>query len=202
MSQITTIIFDWAGVFCNPGEPFAHPELMKQTGLNVDEMGEKSQDIQKPYYLGEMSKEQFWNKIIEFFKLKNLKPKELGEAYTSSYKIWPEMLELAKKLKTNYKIAILSNLTEEMMEHIDTHHDIKKIFPKTFFSNEIGLMKPDTEAYKLALKDLGSRPAETVFIDDSKKNVEAAKNLGMHAFFFESLDQCKSELRKLGVHTK
>ncbi|MEK7551830.1 MAG: HAD family phosphatase [Patescibacteria group bacterium] len=200
MKKITTIIFDWAGVFCNPGEPFFHPEITKQTGLSVDEMGEKSQDIQKPYYRGEMSKEQFWNKIIEFFKLKNLTPTKLGEAYTSSYKIWPEMLELAKKLKKNYKTAVLSNLTEEMMEHILNNHNLKKIFPRMFFSNEIGIMKPNTTAYELALKELGSKPEETIFIDDSKKNVEAARNLGMYAFLFESLDQCKSELQKLGVN--
>src|SRR3989344_4875536 len=105
MAKITTIIFDWAGVFCSAGEPFSHPRLRKETGLTVAEMGEKTQSIQKLYYLGKIKTNEFWGKIINFFGLKNLTEKELSQAYLFSYHIYPEMLELAKNLKNNYKTA-------------------------------------------------------------------------------------------------
>jgi|SRR3989344_3038522 len=199
MAKITTIIFDWAGVFCSAGEPFSHPRLRKETGLTVAEIGEKTKSTQRSYYLGKIKTNEFWGKIIDFFKLKNLTREELSQAYLSSYRIYPEMLELVKNLKNNYKTAILSNLTEEMTEHIIKTHDIKKYFTFTFFSNQIGLMKPDKKAYEFALGQIKSAPGETVFIDDSAANVAAAKNLGMNTILFASPAQCKKKLAELGI---
>lgn len=196
---ITTIIFDWAGVFCTAGEPFSHPDLSKETGLSVDEMGCKTQGIQKPYYLGQIKPAEFWKNVIDFFKLKNITDKELSEAYLDSYKIYPEMLELAKILKKNYKTAVLSNSTEEMMAHIVETHGLKNCFTEMFFSNQMGLMKPENKAYEFALKKLGALPEETIFTDDSATNVEAAKKMGINAFVFESPAQCKKELENFGV---
>ena len=200
--QTTTIIFDWAGVFCVPGEPFSHSKLPKETGFTVDEMGDKTQRLQIPYYKGAVTTNEFWKSIINCLKIKNISPNELSRAYLSSYSIYPEMLELAKNLKNKYKTAILSNLTEEMMDHITATHKVNECFKFTFFSNKIGLVKPDKEAFEYALKKINSTPRETIFVDDSKRNVEAAKKLGFDAFVFESPAQCKQELEKRGIKTE
>jgi FMN phosphatase YigB (HAD superfamily) len=40
---------------------------------------------------------------------------------------------------------------------------------------------------------------ECVFTDDKKINVEAAEKLGMHGIVFQSPEQLKKELVKLGI---
>ena len=40
---------------------------------------------------------------------------------------------------------------------------------------------------------------ECVFMDDTPENVEGARRAGIHAFHFESQEQAKAELEKLGV---
>ncbi len=195
----TSIIFDWAGVFCTPGEPFSHPGLSSELGLTVDEMGEKTQEIQRAYYRGEISKTEFWKRIIIFFKLKSLTEKELSAAYLGSYRIYPEMLKLALNLKQRYKTALLSNMTLEMMSDITEKYGVKNIFHYTFFSNEVGLMKPDKEIFNLVLKELKSLPEETLFIDDSRTNVEAASKLGMQTILFTSPDKFPEQLKTLGI---
>ena len=193
---ITTILFDWAGVFCTAGEPFSHPGLQKETGLTVDEMGKMTQHLQKPYYTGTITARTFWEQVSNVLSVKNITQEELVRAYLSSYAVYPEMLSAAQYLKNKYKTAILSNLTEEMMRHIIANHNVPEYFGATFFSNQIGLVKPEKEAYEYALSHLGSTPQETLFIDDSPKNVDAAKKLGIDAFVFESFAQFKQELAK------
>ena len=198
-NRYSAIIFDWAGVFCTPGEPFSHPELAKQTGLAVDEMGEATKQIQEQYYKGLITPSEFWNKVIAHFGLKNLSAQKLSRAYTSSYRVYPEMMELARKIKNKYRTALLSNLTQEMMGHIIANHNALSYFHHGIFSNQVGLIKPEAGIYYQALKKLGGKPDETVFVDDSAKNVAAAIALGLTGIVFQSKDQLEIKLKKLGL---
>ena len=53
---------------------------------------------------------------------------------------------------------------------------------KDYYSSEIQLRKPALEAYRFVLNDSGIQSSETFFIDDSKENIEAANQVGMHTF--------------------
>lgn len=202
VKNITTIIFDWAGVFCSPGEPFAHPNLQKQTGLTLKQISDKTQDLQTDYYLGKISTAEFWTKVGERLNLKQLTSAELSQAYLSSYQIYPDMLRLAGSLRRHYQTAILSNLTSSMMEHIIAEHKIKNFFDVLFFSNQIGYAKPNPQAYLTTLAKLRATPEQTIFIDDSPTNVEAAQQLGLQTILFSSPAQCVLELHQLGVTTE
>ena len=43
----------------------------------------------------------------------------------------------------------------------------------------MGLRKPGEEIFRAVIKELKIHPAKTVFIDDSKQNIEAAKKAGL-----------------------
>ncbi|MCJ7468363.1 MAG: HAD-IA family hydrolase, partial [Maribacter sp.] len=49
-------------------------------------------------------------------------------------------------------------------------------------SHEIGLRKPDREIFQFVLDDNGLIAEETLFIDDSKENTDAASALGLHCW--------------------
>lgn len=197
--NISTIIFDWAGVFCTPAEPFSHPELLRMAKMDADSITKKVKPLYNQYYCGEISSKKFWDGVLKSFKISGLNHRELNKAYLNSYALYPEMLDLAKNLKKNYTVALLSNLTNGMMRHILVKHKIKSCFHKLFFSNQLGLMKPDKEIFLCALKSLKAGPAETVFIDDSLENIVAAEKLGLHTIHFKSQNQCVSQFKRLGV---
>ena len=143
MRKIKTIIFDWGGVFCVPAEPFSHPKLLKALKITPDAITEKIKPYYNEYYTGKISYLKFWSKILNFFKLDDLlTAQELNAAYLNSYKIYPEMFQLLKKLKPNYRLALLSNLTKEMMNKIIKNHKLDQYFETMIFSNSINKMKP------------------------------------------------------------
>ena len=203
VKDIKTVIFDWAGIFCNPGEPFAHPDLIAQTGLTVDEMGAATKELSNLYYCGKMTTYEFWKGVIDQFGLKDLTPGALGDAYLSSYTMYPGMLEFAGSLRPRYRVVLLSNLTDLMMRDIMETHHVERYFDHLVFSNTLGIMKPESGAYEAALSVAESTPRESLFIDDGVKNVEAAKAHGLSAFQFEggSVPEMKARMKEFGIVT-
>jgi 2-haloacid dehalogenase len=61
------------------------------------------------------------------------------------------------------------------------------------------VVKPSAEIFHILLRRNGLAAAESVFIDDSLKNIEAARSLGLHAIHFRAPDQLERELLALGV---
>lgn len=197
-AMITTIIFDWAGVFCSPGEPFTHPVFRDTLGLTPDEAGEAARDIQDLYYRGKITTKEFWEKIKERFGI-DAAPEDLSRAYLASYVLDQEMIDFARNLRDSYKTVLLSNLTPEMTAHIAAKHAVRELFDLAIFSNEIGLIKPEPAIYEYALEASKTPPASVLFTDDSKKNVAAAAALGIRSLLFTTLPSFKESLLKEGV---
>jgi HAD superfamily hydrolase (TIGR01509 family) len=57
-------------------------------------------------------------------------------------------------------------------------------FDREFYSCDIGHRKPETAYFESILEALALEPAATLFIDDSRPNVDAAAALGIRAAFF------------------
>ena len=61
------------------------------------------------------------------------------------------------------------------------------------------VVKPSAELFNILLRRNDLVVGESIFIDDSIKNVEAARTLGLHAIHFHSPDALERELLQLGV---
>jgi 2-haloacid dehalogenase len=61
------------------------------------------------------------------------------------------------------------------------------------------IMKPEAELFRILFRRNNLVPEETIFIDDSIKNVDAARALGLQAIHFGSPDQLEQDLLRSGV---
>lgn len=61
------------------------------------------------------------------------------------------------------------------------------------------VIKPDRKIYQLLLERYGLKAEESVFLDDTEKNLPPAEALGIHTILFKDREQAVSELEKLGV---
>ena len=64
-------------------------------------------------------------------------------------------------------------------------------------SAEEGAAKPDPAIYRIALRRLGVKPREAVFVDDVAANVEAACALGMHGVQFHTREQTIADVDRI-----
>ena len=65
-------------------------------------------------------------------------------------------------------------------------------------SCRLHVIKPEPAIYAYLLETYGLDRAETVFIDDTEINLEAAAQLGIQTIKFESPTQCEGRLKALG----
>jgi putative hydrolase of the HAD superfamily len=73
---------------------------------------------------------------------------------------------------------------------------VDDIFEVVVDSAWVGMRKPEPEIYLLTLERLGGvAPERTLFVDDNEPNIEAARELGMHAVHFRSNEQAIPEIR-------
>ena len=59
------------------------------------------------------------------------------------------------------------------------YKNLADLFEKLFLSFEMGMRKPDPRIFRKVVQVTGINPSESVFIDDSRQNVEAAKSIGL-----------------------
>ena len=109
------------------------------------------------------------------------------DAWNALLKTFPrERVELVRKLKERYQVSLLSNTNEIHIQAINNHvrenHKIPHLdhlFHKTYFSCRLKMRKPNADIFKHVIDDNGFSAEETLFIDDSKPNTDAAAKLGI-----------------------
>lgn len=125
----------------------------------------------------------------------------LHEQWRRSWGPIRENLALIKTLRPPYRISILSNadlsLEERMRDGMNIHH----LFDDIISSAVVGMAKPDHAIYRLAAERLKLPIEECIFIDDSERNVVAAREAGMTAIHFRvhEGDKLADQLAEHGI---
>jgi putative hydrolase of the HAD superfamily len=96
------------------------------------------------------------------------------------------------------KTGLLSNMHPAMISYLRENFDWLELFDFKTFSAEVRMIKPDPAIYEHTLRGLGVKAAETLFLDDREINVQAARELGIHALQFRSVAQLRQELEAMG----
>ncbi len=108
----------------------------------------------------------------------------------------PWIQELKAK---GYQVYFLSNFSRKVEVECADCLAFLPYMDGGVFSYRVNLIKPDLTIYRRILSDYGLNPKESVFIDDTMVNIEAAKALEIHGIHFETYEQVRRELRDLGV---
>ena len=109
-----------------------------------------------------------------------------------------ETIKIVEQLHAKgYRLVGLSNWSAEKFKLTRERYDLFKLFDDIIISGEVKTMKPDRAIFDIALRKIGLRAEECLFIDDSPNNVEAAAALGFQIIHFQNSRQLEDELRRL-----
>lgn len=93
----------------------------------------------------------------------------------------------------------LTNFGAETFPRTRARFGFLNAFDTVVVSGEEGVIKPDPRIYEILIERAGLDPARTAFVDDSPRNIEAARALGFHAHEFRGADGFRSWLQALGA---
>jgi putative hydrolase of the HAD superfamily len=91
------------------------------------------------------------------------------------------MTALAQRTHGEHRVLYLSNMPASYADLLEVRCPWIAQFEDGIFSGRVNLAKPDDAIYALAEQQLRLNPAETLFLDDSAKNVAAARERGWQA---------------------
>lgn len=137
-----------------------------ETGMDIPSFYEQFRKQTGTHFTNEVI-EEAWNALLIDFR--------------------KESVEKLQQLKPKYQLFLLSNTNEIHVQRIhrmfrEQFHgqEFEDHFHAAYYSQRIGLRKPDAKAWLHVLNTHALNPAETLFIDDGAANIEAAQQLGMH----------------------
>ena len=111
------------------------------------------------------------------------------------------MLEIVDRLRQSVDIAVLTNNTTLVSDHIDTLlPELRPLFgSRIYTSAQFKTAKPDPNCYRLCLSELNASPETVLFVDDLPANVAGARQAGLFAHQYTSVEAFRQALSEQGV---
>ena len=126
---------------------------------------------------------------------------------TAYFERWGEMLggahdgsvEILRRLKSaGLPLYAVTNWSAETFPIAQARFDFLDWFDGIVVSGEVGVIKPDHRIFEILCERHSFQADEAVFIDDSAKNIAAAREFGMHAIKFTDSASLARDLIDLG----
>lgn len=193
LDNITNIIFDLGGVVIDLEPKLTAHALKKFIPVNFDDFlihfGQNS--LMEQFEIGKISPKEFRDEMRKLATIE-VSDKMLDQAWNAMLLTAPQpRLQLLRALRKQYRTFLLSNTNQI---HYDAFWPMfqswgvqswNELFETAYFSHEIQLRKPNADIFEYVLQREGLKAEQTLFIDDNKPNIEAAKKLGINAVWIE-----------------
>lgn len=99
-----------------------------------------------------------------------------------------------------YPLYILSNMQRHSWNWLFPRYEFWSLFDGIVVSYEIHKVKPDREIFEYICSQYRLDPAATIFLDDGRENINAAKDYGMDTILVSTIHQALDDLYlKLGI---
>ncbi|MEM9076562.1 MAG: HAD family phosphatase [Bacteroidota bacterium] len=200
--MIKNIILDFGDIFINLDKP-ATARAMQPFGF--EEITPELDVLFKTYEKGNISSEAFLNSVAKVFPTAS--KTDLIHAWNAILLNFPlHRLDFVEELSREkaYRLFLLSNTNDIHIEFVkqqmgkEDYNRFKSAFEVFYLSYEMGMRKPDTEIFQFVLQENNLKASETLFVDDTKENTDAASTLGIVTWNLkvgeEDITQLKSRL--------
>ena len=187
MQTIRSVIFDLGGVLLDIDFKLTEKAFEEIGVTNFHQFFSQfhSNDLFKKLETG-MEDELFYQdfRAATGLQLSNEQIRDAWNALLLDFRT--ESLAVLPKLKTKYQLYLLSNTNEIHLQEFQRRYNVlspqssfDELFDAAYYSHRIGHRKPNASAFEFVLEKHGLLAAETLFIDDSLNNIEAAQALGL-----------------------
>lgn len=191
MAVIKNIIFDFGGILLDLDYKATDESLkdLFQIQFDARDYPEPYLTILDEYEMGLFGEGSFMHRLQRTVD-HVVTERQILDAWNAMLLGLPkERLDWVLGLRDNYTVYLLSNtnhshiqyLHRVMLPHIGVVDFEQTYFEKVYYSHKVKMRKPNHDIYEYVINDAGIDPAESIFIDDNLDNINAAREVGLHA---------------------
>ena len=201
MSEIHAIFWDVGGVLLtNAWDHTERAAALEHFRLDEKEFHGRHEMVVSSFERGKISLDEYLDRTV-FYRSRSFTREEFRNYMLSLSRPMTDVLTFARDLAASgkYFMGTINNESRELNLHRIKKFDLRDIFRVFVSSCFVGLRKPESGIYRLALEITQVNPEECCFIDDRALNLECAAKLGMRTIQMQTLEQLRGDLGKLLV---
>jgi FMN phosphatase YigB (HAD superfamily) len=203
---IKNIIFDLGGILLKVNYQKTQDAFVKLGITNFDEYY-RQDFVSRPFEqieVGDILPEEFYEGIRNITNTK-IADADLENAWNAMLgEFWLDRLEWLDEINKQYNVYLFSNTNQihydcfqNIYEQTNPKHKFSDYFTKDYYSQILKLRKPNIESYQAILKEQNLEAQETLFIDDTLKNIEGAELAGLKILHITNSMSLIDEVEKL-----
>ncbi|MBZ5683811.1 MAG: HAD family phosphatase [Acidobacteriia bacterium] len=203
MSTIRALFWDVGGVLLtNAWDHTQRAQALQHFQMEADEeeFHNRHEMVVSSFERGKITLDEYLDRTV-FYRPCPFSREAFRDYMFSLSQPFQDVLQFAQSLSSSgkYLMGTINNESRELNYYRIEKFGLRNIFRLFVSSCFVGLRKPESGIYRLALEITQIPAAECCFIDDRALNLECAAKLGMHTIEMDSLDQLRADLQKLGV---
>ena len=194
------VIFDLGGVVVEVESDRLVHQVAQLTGRSFEDVQAEvyHEELLLPFELGRITAPAYYEGLQRRLKLP-WTYEQFVRAWNGIFRENEDVTRLIEQLRHRHKLIALSNTNVLHLNYIKEHVPSLAALHDWIASCEVGLRKPDSGIYELALERMGVAPHAAVYIDDRPELVEAGRRVGLTAIRFQNGRQLEQDLRAAGV---
>lgn len=202
MSKLQGIVFDYGGVISAPQDSGFFAITERLLGLGREQVLAGWAAYRSELDRGTRSPEELYRLIARDHALAPA-PEVLAEIARADYDSWAhgnlETLRWARELKAQgFKIGILTNMPPDYEPWFNrAAADFRALADAELISGQVRLVKPEPAIYALMAERMALPPEELCFLDDTERNVAAARACGWQGIHFTTVAEARKALGKM-----
>ena len=158
-------------------------------------------DLTRLFEKGLISPKEFHSRIIKHLGI-TLPFRDFVPIWNDIFWADLEACDIARSLKKDYRLFLLSNVSRLHYEYVEKKFDIIKIFDEVILSYEVGAIKPERLIFEDAVRRAGGDKGGVLYIDDREDLIKEANAFGIESIKFEGADKLKKTLEEKGILRK
>ncbi len=190
IKKYKTLIFDFGGVIMNINPQLSINEFIKLLGQHaVQELISEQLTIQ--YEQGLLSTNEFYTKVCSKTNTQVIKEEFFNAWNKMLLDYEPKRISKLQQLAKTHKLILLSNTNEchynffKQKLYNTFKLNFEDIFSSIYLSYKLKLSKPDIRIFQHIIDKENITPEETLFIEDTKENVEVAQELNIETLLIK-----------------
>jgi putative hydrolase of the HAD superfamily len=201
LPEIRAIFWDIGGVLLsNAWDHTERAEALQHFKLDEKDFNARHESIVSSFERGEITLDQYLERTV-FYISRSFGPDDFRKYVLSLSKPKPEVLAFARSLASSgkYLMGTINNESRELNLYRIETFGLREIFSIFVSSCFVGMRKPESGIYKLAIELTQIDPTSCCFIDDRALNLECPAALGMKTIQMKTLEDLQAALQKIGV---
>ena len=202
MPEVRAIFWDVGGVvLSNAWDHTERAAAFQHFGIDEAGFQPRHEMVVSSFERGKISLDEYLDRTV-FYEERPFTREEFRDYMFSLSKPIPDVLDFARKLaaRRKYFMGTINNESRELNLYRIEKYGLRAIFSMFISSCFVGLRKPESGIYRLAVEITQFNPEECCFIDDRALNLECAAKLGMRTIQMKTLEQLRGDLERSGVN--